>query len=441
WRARWDTQELVDTTSIIQQIFEYFWLYFPLGIIGFYRWSVWGFKRICAQRYEPVQIGVPTYYSSLSIVTPVYNEDPALFKKALESWEASYPDELIAVIDQRDIPCIEVFKEFAADKHWAHLVVTPSPGKRPALALGIKRAKSKIVALVDSDVIWSPAIKEKLLAPFRDPQVGGVAVKQNAIESRQVWQKIADMLWDQRNYLDWPSQAAMGRALTCLSGRTAVYRRHILLPLLDKFVNEIILDRQKESGEDKCLTRLVQKEGWRTYYQSNVQIYTAAVTEFNTFWKQKIRWTRNTYNSDFTSMFEGWIWKRPYLAFFTIDKFISVFTLLIGPIAFCISLYLNHWILAFSIIVLWLVGRGIKLIPHLRHNPKNIKIIPVYVFSNFWMGIAKLYALVTIRDQKWIRPKNRYEARKRLIKRIKNVLLTSEIMFVMIVFVYSIVGR
>ena len=71
----------------------------------------------------------------------------------------------------------------------------------------------------------------------------------------------------------------------------------------------------------------------------------------------------------------------------------------------------------------------------------DIKIIPVYVLSNFWMGIAKLYALVTIRDQKWIRPKNRYEARKRLIKRIKNVLLTCEIMFVMILFVYTFVGR
>jgi hyaluronan synthase len=186
---------------------------------------------------------------------------------------------------------------------------------------------------------------------------------------------------------------------------------------------------------------LVQKEGWRTYYQSNVQIYTAAVVEFKTFWKQKLRWTRNTYNSDFTSIFESWIWKRPYLAFFTIDKFISVFTLLIGPIAFCISLYLNNWILAFSIAVLWIVGRGVKLIPHFRNNPMDIKIIPIYVGSNFWMGIAKLYALVTIRDQKWIRPKNRYEARKRLIKRMKNVLLTSEIMIVMVVLVYTFVGR
>ena len=433
---------MVDTASIIiGQILEYIWFYFPLGLIGCYRWGVWVFKRICAQRYEPVPIGIPTYYSSLSVITPVYNEDPALFKKALESWEASHPDELIAVIDQRDIPCIEVFKEFAIGKRWAQLVVTPRPGKRPALALGIKKAKSKIVALVDSDVIWSPAVKEKLLAPFRDPQVGGVAVKQNAIESKHIWQKIADMLWDQRNYLDWPSQAAMGRALTCLSGRTAVYRRHILLPLLDEFLNEIILGRQKESGEDKCLTRLVHREGWRTYYQSNVQIYTAAVMEFKTLWKQKIRWTRNTYNSDITSMFEGWIWKSPYLAFFTIDKFISLFCVLIGPIAFCVALYLNHWILAVSIVVLWMVGRGIKLIPHLRNNPHNIKVIPIFVLSNFWMGIAKLYALVTIRDQKWIRPKDRYEARKRFFKRIKNVLLTGEIVFVMIVFVFSIIAR
>jgi hypothetical protein len=77
----------------------------------------------------------------------------------------------------------------------------------------------------------------------------------------------------------------------------------------------------------------------------------------------------------------------------------------------------------------------------LRHNPLNIKIIPIYVLSNFWMAIAKLYALVTMRDQKWIRPKDRFEARKRIFKRIKNVLLTGEIVFVMIVFVFSIIAR
>jgi hyaluronan synthase len=431
---------LAETVSLIQQFLDLFWLYFPLGAIGAFRWSVWTFKRIRAHYYKPFPIQVPGYYSSLSIVTPVYNEDPQLFKKALESWQASDPNELIAVIDERDQRCIDAFKEFATGKPWARLMVTSKPGKRPALADGILQSKSKIVALVDSDVIWTPNLRERMLAPFRDPKIGGVAVKQNAIESNFIWQKIADMLWDQRNYLDWPSQAATGRALTCLSGRTAVYRREILVPLLNEFVNETILGRKKESGEDKCLTRLVQREGWDTYYQSNVQIYTAASVDFKSFWLQKIRWTRNTYNSDLTSMYEAWIWKKPYLAFFTIDKFISVFSLFIGPIAFGIALYLNHWIVALSIIVLWVVGRGIRLIPHLRRHPRHIMIIPVYVISNFWIALAKLYALVTVRDQKWIRPKNRYEARKRFIKRVKNVILTGEIILLLIIFVSQIIS-
>ena len=430
---------MVETSAIVQ-FFEYFWLYFPLGLIGFYRWSVWLFKVICAHFYSPYHVGIPGYYTSLGIITPVYDEDPNLFNEALKSWAKNSPDELIAVIDERDDRCIEEFKKFAKDKPWAKLIVTSKPGKRSALVDGILTAESNIVALVDSDVIWEPNTREKVLAPFRDPKIGGVAVKQNTIESNSVLQKIADMLWDQRNYIDWPSQASMGKALTCLSGRTAVYRRKILLPLINEFLNETILGRKKESGEDKCLTRLVQREGWSTYYQSSAQVYTAASANFTVFWKQKLRWTRNTYNSDLASLSEGWIWKKPYLLFFTVDKFISVFTLLIGPIAFAIALYLHHWMVALSIVILWLVGRGIRLGPHLRKNPSHFLTIPAYVISNFWFGLAKIYALATIRDQKWIRPKNRYEARKLLIYKVKNIVTTGGILFAIVVFVLHLTG-
>ena len=124
-------------TDLIQQFLDYFWIYFPLGIIGLYRWGVWVFKKICATFYHPIPASIPNYYTSFGIITPVYNEDPVLFKKALCSWQQNNPDELIAVIDERDIRCIEVFQEFSADKPWANLIVTPMPGKRPALVKGI----------------------------------------------------------------------------------------------------------------------------------------------------------------------------------------------------------------------------------------------------------------------------------------------------------------
>ena len=50
----------------------------------------------------------------------------------------------------------------------------------------------------------------------------------------------------------------------------------------------------------------------------------------------------------------------------------------------------------------------------------------MYVVINFMIAIIKLYALVTIRDQKWIRSKNRKLVTSKF-KKIKNFILTSEI--------------
>ena len=119
-----------------------------------------------------------------------------------------------------------------------------------------------------------PTISEKFYLPlFKDPDIAGVTPRNHPIERNSLWQKITDIFWDIRNYYDLPSQTAMGRALTCLTGRTSLYRREILLPKLNEFLNEVLLGRRKESGEDKCFTRLVQKEGWKTYYQNTAVIY------------------------------------------------------------------------------------------------------------------------------------------------------------------------
>jgi cellulose synthase/poly-beta-1,6-N-acetylglucosamine synthase-like glycosyltransferase len=386
--------------STLVRLEEHFWLYIPLGIIGLWRWLVWGIKKTGAMLYVPIQGRVD---HSLSIITPVYNEDPMTFKLALRSWEKNSPDEIIAVIDEHDKDCIVVFKEFCNNRPWVKLIVTSKPGKRQALADGILEAKNAIIALVDSDTLWDTNIKQKLLAPFSDPTIGGVTPRNHPVKRRSMWEKMTDVFWDMRNYYDLPSQTAMGSFLTCLTGRTSLYRRHIILPKLDEFLNEILLGRRKESGEDKCLTRLIQKDGWKTYYQSTAIIYSVAASDFKTFVAQRLRWTRNSHNSDLTSLLDGWPFKHPYLAFYMIDRFVSTFTMFIGAIFMGISLYLNQWPIALSILALWIVGRGIRILPHLRRRPDDIFLVPVFVAVNFFMAFIKLYALMTIREQKWIR--------------------------------------
>lgn len=406
--------------------YQFIWIYLPLGAIGFWRWSVWLFKKSTSFLYKPKIPSDGIHLHKYSIITPVYNEDPKTFDQAIRSWIKNEPDEIIGVIDQTDNRCIEVFQSLAKDYTFMKLIIATKPGKRPALAEGIKEARNKIVALVDSDTIWAENIRKSILTPFADPLIGGVTTRQHPIERRTLWQKITDIFWDMRNYYDLPAQTAMGQALSCLSGRTSLYRKDIITEDLDIFLNEIVLGRKKESGEDKCLTRIVQSKGWKTYYQSNAVIYSYAAPDFKTFWSQRLRWSRNSHNSDLISLWEGWAWKHPFLAFHIIDRFISIFTLFFGPIFFGIALYLNHYILAVSILLLWMIGRGIKILPHLKRHPKDIILLPVYVIINFMIAIIKLYALVTIRDQKWIRSKNRKSVTS-TFKKIKNFILTSEI--------------
>jgi hyaluronan synthase len=422
-------------SSILRGI-QNFSLYIPLGIYGIWRWGIWLFKKLGSLYYTPINSGNEIEKYTMGIITPVYNEDPSIFRVAVDSWQSNNPDELIAVIDQKDIDCIRVFQEFAKNKPWVKLIVTSKAGKRPALADGILASKCDIVALVDSDTIWDHNIRDKLLAPFQDPTIGGVTTLQHPIERHTVWQKMTDIFWDMRNYYDLPSQTAMAKALTCLSGRTSLYRRHIILPKLNEFLNEILFGRKKESGEDKCLTRLVQRDGWKTYYQSNATVFSSAASDFKTFWSQRLRWSRNSHNSDIISLWDGWAWKNPYLAFYMIDRFITIFTLFFGPIFFSISVYFNEWVLALSILGLWICGRGIKIIPHLRRHPKDILLLPVYVGVNFLLAFTKLYALVTIREQKWIRSaQERTVKSKGYFKKIKDIVLTTEIICSLVIFV------
>jgi hyaluronan synthase len=426
--------------SAIIKLEEHFWFYIPLGIIGIWRWLIWGVKKTGAALYKPIP--EDGFNSTLSIITPVYNENPETFKLALQSWERNLPDEIIAVIDERDKDCIDVFKYFCKSKNrtWAKLIVTSKPGKRQALADGLLEAKSKIVALVDSDTFWDNNIKQKLLQPFSNPMIGGVTPRNHPVKRQSMWEKMTDVFWDMRNYYDLPSQTAMGSALTCLTGRTSLYRRELLLPKLDAFLNEILLGKRKESGEDKCLTRLIQSDGWKTYYQSNAVIYSAAATDFKTFLMQRLRWTRNSHNSDLVSLLDGWAWRHPFLAFYMIDRFISTFTLFLGPIFFGISIYYHQFTVTFAILTLWMVGRGIKILPHLRRRPDDILLVPVFVAVNFLMALIKLYGLVTLREQKWIR--EHYQLKKStgnihmLFAKIKDIILTTGIVCCLVLFVF-----
>lgn len=384
-------------------------IYAPIGIIGAWRWSVWLFQKIVGLRYRPISPSLPhstaflATHPKLSVVTPVYNEDPAHFLAALDSWQSNGVNEIIAVIDASDTACIETFQTFSQKHPSTKLIITDEPGKRPALVRGVRHTACEYIALVDSDTLWDDDIRDILLTPFANERVGGVGCRQEVINPQTVAEKLFSIRLTLRYLHEYLYLASISDALTCLSGRTAVYRRTALLPVLDELKNETFLWKPCISGDDKRLTSLVMRDGWKLRYQSIASVRTYPIATLKQFFKQNLRWSRNSWRTDLRMIGSAWTWRRePFFLYHLIDRSIQPFTLLLGPIYFLAAVYFQHFLAATFLFIWWFVSRTVKLLPHLREVPEDIRILPVYIFAQFYLAVLKIFALLTLDFQSWI---------------------------------------
>ncbi len=372
----------------------YYVLGTPLGVLGLFRWACWLIRRIPAVLYRPI---VNNFRLSMSIVVPVYQEDPVIFAAAIESWLRNRVNEVILVIDASDARCQEI-----ASRYPVTVLVTDVPGKRDALRRGWNASSTDLVALVDSDTIWADDVAAEVCKPFVDPRIGGVGTRQSVYGSKGFLARITDMFLDHRYFDENASQSLLGRAVSCLSGRTAVYRRSLLMDIEQEFMHETFWGVPCLSGDDKRLTTLVLERGYLTYMQRSAEVWSTFPNTWRIFFKQRLRWARNTWRSDLRALSRPWVYRHPFLAYTMADKGLAGFTLLLGPAFMVHALIVGNWIFAAVLAGWWQLSRSAKLLPHLRRRPSSFLFIPGYVFVSWIMAIIKLQALLTIRRQRWL---------------------------------------
>jgi hyaluronan synthase len=156
------------------------------------------------------------------------------------------------------------------------------------------------------------------------------------------------------------------------------------------------------SGDDKRYTCLVLQRGYRTWNQLNAHVYSTFKPDFNGFVNQRIRWSRNSFRSDLRALWQGWVWRYPYLAIMLLDKTIAPFMLLLGPIVLVVSIVVGHWQLVAALLAWWLLSRSFKILPHLRRRPADWLIVPIFIGVTYYMSLVKTYALLTLKEHKWL---------------------------------------
>jgi Glycosyltransferase like family 2 len=190
--------------------------------------------------------------------------------------------------------------------------------------------------------------------------------------------------------------------VTCLSGRTAVYRRSAVIPVLDGLVNETFMGKKVISGDDKALTLLVQGEGWKVRYQESAVVYTPGAEEMRTFLKQRLRWARNSWRADLKAVSSRWAWRKPLLTVHLIDRLLQPLTTLVAPLYVIYAILQQHWLAVAVVISWWFLSRTIKIWPHLRRGRSSLAILPWYVGFNYWSAVMRIYAFFTMNQQGWI---------------------------------------
>lgn len=376
--------------------------YIPLGFIGLWRWFLFGFKKSVATGYHhsPALESLPP----VSLIVPIYNERPDILKQAFATWIANGPMEIIAIVDATDHASIGIVANYkTAHPDLIRIRITYRPGKREALADGIRASRGDILVLADSDTVWELNLLRKLLGPFTDQRVGAVAPRQELAEARTFVQKAYQFQLAERFDTELPFLDVLGDALTCVSGRTAAYRREAIIGLVDELENETFAGEKCISGDDKCLTRLVERDRWKVRYQRSAVVYTYGAPDLRTYLKQRLRWTRNSWRSDLLSLSDpkGWIWEEKALAFHMIDRFMQPFALLLGPLYLGLFLVRGHFHLAGILIAWWLVSRAIKLGGALRRSPGDLRYLPAYIVMVYVVGVLKVYALFSLTSQGW----------------------------------------
>jgi hyaluronan synthase len=366
-------------------------------------WALWLLKVGLSRRYRP---WVAEHHETTSVIVPVVDEPLDLFRDVLTRVTEQQPDEVIVVINGARNPGLEqVCDEFAPLVRWVH---TPIPGKRNAVKIGTEMSKHDITVLLDSDTVWTPGTLSELVKPFADANVGGVTTRQRILEPTRSWiTRWADWLENSRSLYSMPAQSVLGQ-VGCLPGRTIAFRRHILMEVMHDFMTQRFMGVFLEVSDDRTLTNLTLKQGYRTVYQHTSLVYTDAPLQVKKLFKQQLRWARGSqYNT--LRMLPWMLGHAPVLSIFFLADIILPF-LLVGTIAGWVYRSVSgtgvnlheamletygaqagwFWVIALMV-VSSVLSMAIRQIRHLQEVPGDFFRLPIFIIvSTFFLMPVRL---------------------------------------------------
>ena len=281
-----------------------------------------------------------------TVIVPVVDEPERLFREVIQRIIIQRPNEIVVVVNgPHNPPFLNLCEELKKQTEIPFKVLyTPIPGKRNAIRLGVEEASpdSDVTILVDSDTLWTEGTLREIVKPFAaDKKIGGVTTRQKISKPERSFSTIfAALLEEVRAEGTMKAMSVYGK-VGCLPGRTIAFRTQILRDSMNEFLTETFFGIHREVSDDRSLTNLTLKAGYKTVMQDTALVYTDAPITWGKFFRQQLRWATGSqyYNLRMT----GWMLKRAWLMLFIfwtdmLLPFLVVSLLVTNAVGFVLSL-------------------------------------------------------------------------------------------------------
>lgn len=368
-------------------------------------------QGIAWMRYRSFDPAPREKLPTLSVIIPAYNEGPMIERSIRSVLAADYPRELLDIIvvddGSRDDTYFHIERLRSEHPDVVRVIrFRGNQGKRAGLFHGFTAARGELVITLDSDSEIEPQTLQMMVAPLvLDPQVGAVAGRVQVLNRKTLLGRMLEVQYALAFDFARASQSAY-RSVACCPGALSAFRRALILPHLEGWMNQTFLGRPVSHGEDQALTNIVLKQGYDTVYQRFAVVHTIAPQHYRQLFRMFTRWDRSFIVEGFSFgsfMFSGYRKRNRILpALMFVLGNLRLISAYVG-LLFLPLVLLRQPLVAFEMLFAAMIASTCSALYYL-HTERSMRFLygTLYtVYAFFLLQWTLPWALLTVRDERW----------------------------------------
>lgn len=250
-------------------------------------------------RYKSISPVSDEQLLKTTVIVPAYNEGELVYKTLKSLVKSDFPKEKLQIIAIDDGSQDDTWNWMLQAKAELgdRVAIYQQPenrGKRHALYRGFKLASGDIFITVDSDSVVDKDTLRNMVSPFiKDESCGAVAGNVRVLNRKKgLIPQMLEVSFAFSFEFIRSAQSTLG-SVFCTPGALSAYRKEAVMNCLPEWINQTFMGQASTIGEDRAMTNMILKQGYKVFFQKNAYVFTNTPLEYKNLHKMFTRWERS----------------------------------------------------------------------------------------------------------------------------------------------------